>query len=45
MRAVIQRVSRASVDVDNETIGSIEEAFLFFSVLLMKIREKTWRIL
>ena len=28
MRAVIQRVSRASVDVDNETIGSIERGFL-----------------
>ena len=26
MRAVIQRVSRASVDVDNETIGSIERS-------------------
>ena len=28
MRAVIQRVSRASVDVDNKTIGSIERGFL-----------------
>ena len=28
MRAVIQRVSRASVEVDNETIGSIERGFL-----------------
>ena len=38
MRAVIQRVSRASVDVDNETIGSIERGFL---VLLGVVDEDT----
>ena len=32
MRAVIQRVSRASVDVDNETIGSIEELSVLLGV-------------
>ncbi len=28
MRAVIQRVSRAAVTVDNETVGEIQRGFL-----------------
>lgn len=44
MKAVIQRVSRASVDVNDETIGKIGRGFLVLLGVAMKIPMRIWII-